>query len=89
VVKAYDPRISVSEGRAVGINVFADPYSACEMSEALVIVNDLPEFTNLDFTRMRHVMKAPFVFDTQNLLEPLKVTASGMKYIGLGRGMVR
>ena len=89
VVKAYDPRVSMSEGRALGIDVFADPYSACEMSEALVIVNDLPEFTNLDFARMRNVMKTPFVFDTQNLLEPSKVTASGMKYIGLGRGMAR
>jgi len=89
LVRAYDPRVSLSEESALGINMSLDPYSACEKSDALVIVNDLPEFTELDFVKIRNVMKAPFVFDTQNLLEQSKVAASGMKYIGLGRGMMR
>jgi UDPglucose 6-dehydrogenase len=89
VVKAYDPRVSVSEANALGVDVFPDPYSACEMSEAMVIVNDLFQFTGLDFTKIKSVMKTPLVLDAQNILEPSKVTRSGMKYIGVGRGMVQ
>ncbi|MGO9645542.1 MAG: UDP-glucose dehydrogenase family protein [Candidatus Bathyarchaeia archaeon] len=86
-VNAYDPHVSVQEGAMLGINMSIDPYASCINSDALLIVNDMPEFTNLDFSKIRKVMKTPLVFDAQNLVDPEKVTASGMKYFGIGRGM--
>jgi len=86
-VNAYDPHVSVQEGAMLGVNMSIDPYASCTSSDALLIVNDMPEFTNLDFSRIRKVMRTPLVFDTQNLIDPEKVTACGMKYFGIGRGM--
>ncbi len=89
ILKAYDPHVAISDGRTLGIKVYADPYSACEGSEALLIMNDLPEFDNLDLIKVRDLMKDPFIFDLQNILDPSKVTATGLRYIALGRGMLR
>lgn len=87
LVKAYDPRVSATAGSQLGLDISTDPYAACEKAEALVIVNDLPDFNNLDFVKIRKAMKTPFLFDAQNLIDPSKVTGSGVKYVGLGRGM--
>jgi UDPglucose 6-dehydrogenase len=85
-VNAYDPHVSPPEGATLGVNMSTDAYASCTSSDALLIVNDMPEFTDLDFSRIRKVMRTPLVFDAQNLIDPEKVTASGMKYFGIGRG---
>jgi UDPglucose 6-dehydrogenase len=89
IVNAYDPHVSVEEGALLGINMSTDPYASCTSSDVLVIVNDMPEFTNLDFSKIRKVMRTPLVFDAQNLIDSEKVTASGMKYFGIGRGKTK
>ncbi len=87
IVNAYDPHVSVQEGTMLGINLSIDPYASCTNSDALLIVNDMPEFSNLDFSKIRSIMKTPLVFDAQNLIDPEKVSACGMKYFGIGRGI--
>jgi UDPglucose 6-dehydrogenase len=88
-VNAYDPHVSVQEGATLGVNMSTDPYVSCTSSDVLLIMNDMPEFTDLDFSRIRKVMRMPLVFDAQNLIDPEKVTASGMKYFGIGRGKTK
>lgn len=87
VVKAYDPRVQGLVGNTIAVNLFQDPYCACEGSDALVILNELPEFTNMDFKKIGRIMRTAFVLDTQNLLDSSKMIDSGIKYVGLGRGM--
>jgi len=86
-VNAYDPHVSAQEGAMLGINMSIDPYASCTNSDALLIVNDMSEFTNIDFSKIRKVMRTPLVFDAQNLIDPEKVSACGMRYFGIGRGM--
>jgi UDPglucose 6-dehydrogenase len=85
-VNAYDSHVSVGEGAIIGANISSDPYAACAGSDVLLIVNDIPEFTSLDFNKIRKIMRTPLVFDAQNLIGPEKVTVAGMKYFGIGRG---
>ena len=83
-VHVYDTRISRSE--VSDLILFDNPYLACEGADAIVIVNDLPEFANLDFKKIKSAMKSPLIFDTQNLLDPTVVADKGIRYMGLGRG---
>jgi len=85
-VNAYDPHVSAREGVILGVNISTDPYLACSGADAILIVNDLPELTNLNFRKLRQVMRTPLVLDAQNLIEPARVTAAGVKYFGIGRG---
>jgi UDPglucose 6-dehydrogenase len=83
-VHVYDPRVSKME--VPDLLLFDDPYLACKGADAIVIVNDLPDFANLDFKKIKSAMKSPFIFDTQNLLDPTLVADKGIRYMGLGRG---
>jgi UDPglucose 6-dehydrogenase len=83
-VHVYDPRISKSE--VSDLLLFDDPYLACKGADAMVIVNDLPDFAKLDFKKVKSAMKSPIVFDTQNMLDPTLMANSGIRYMGLGRG---
>lgn len=83
-VHVYDPRVSKAE--VPDLLLFDDPYLACKGADAIVIVNDLPDFANLDFKKIKSAMKSPFIFDTQNLLDPTLVADKGIRYMGLGRG---
>jgi len=85
-IKAYDSHVSAGEAAIIGANISSDPYAACAGSDMLLIVNDIPEFTNLDFNKIRKIMRTPLVFDAQNLIRPERVTVTGMKYFGIGRG---
>jgi len=86
-VNAYDPHVSIKEGPLLGVNLTMNPYASCVNSDALLIMIDSPEFTNLDFGKVKESMRTPLVFDIQNLIDAEKVTASGMKYFGIGRGI--
>ena len=83
-VHVYDPRVPKTE--VPDLLLFDDPYLACKGADAIVIVNDLPDFANLDFEKIKSAMKSPFIFDTQNLLNPTLVADKGIRYMGLGRG---
>jgi UDPglucose 6-dehydrogenase len=83
-VHVYDPRVSKAE--VPDLLLFDDPYLACKGADAIVIVNDLADFANLDFKKIKSAMKSPFIFDTQNLLDPTLVADKGIRYMGLGRG---
>lgn len=86
-VSVYDPRVKKSDVALSNILLTEDPYLACKNADAILILNDLPDFTKLDFRKIKSGMKSPIIFDTQNLLDPTTLVEIGMRYVGLGRGM--
>lgn len=88
VVRAYDPKADMNEVRSHEEFEFCDsPYEVAKNSDALVLVTDWPEFKNLDFTRIKALMKKPVFIDARNMLDGVKLTAEGFIYSGVGRGM--
>jgi UDPglucose 6-dehydrogenase len=86
-VKAYDPKADLREiqGR-MDFEFYPDPWAVASGSDALIFVTDWPEFKQLDFSRVKSIMKKPVVVDAQNLLDAERLIQMGFIYIGVGRG---
>jgi len=86
-VRAYDP-VAIPEARMElngTVHYCETPYAACEGMDALVVGTGWPEFRGLDFDRIKHLLKRPFIVDTKNLLDSTRLRAMGFEYVGVGR----
>ncbi len=87
-VVAYDPAAAAKAREAFGedeITLCDHLYSAAESADALIILTDWEEFGQLDFGRLRSVMKAAVLIDGRNMYEPEFVAARGFAYYSIGR----
>jgi len=62
-----------------------NPYKAAEKSDGLALVTEWAEFKNLDFKRIKKLMRTPLLLDGRNLYDPAKIRALGFTYRGVGR----
>ncbi|HEY7095713.1 MAG TPA: nucleotide sugar dehydrogenase [Terriglobales bacterium] len=86
-VRAYDP-VAIPEARLElnGAVFYCDtPYAAAEGVDALVVGTGWPEFRDLDFGRIKHLLKRPLIVDTKNILDSGRLRGMGFEYIGVGR----
>jgi UDPglucose 6-dehydrogenase len=85
-VKAYDP-IAMEKAKKVlpQIEYCKNAYEVCKGSDALGIVTEWEEFKNLDYTRVKSLLKRPIIVDGRNILEPITMKALGFSYYGVGR----
>ena len=44
-----------------------------------------PNSVDLDFDRVKHLLKRPLIVDTKNLLDSTRMRAMGFEYVGVGR----
>jgi UDPglucose 6-dehydrogenase len=82
VVQAYDPTV---DSDRPGIDVCADPYSACEDARVLAVLTEWDEFRWLDFDKVASLMATPNVVDARNLLDRAALRRAGFGYEGVGR----
>ena len=87
-IRAFDPE-GMEEAKKLLDGVFwcEDTYDAIDGSDVVVIVTEWNEFRNLDFARMKEIMKTPILVDLRNIYEPAQVTATGFLYRCVGRPM--
>jgi UDPglucose 6-dehydrogenase len=86
-VKAHDPKADPEEVRLHdGFTFCDDPYGVAEGSDALVLVTNWPQFRELDFPRIRSLMRNPVLLDALNMLDADRMVEAGFRYIGVGRG---
>ena len=87
VVKACDPKADLAEVRTHKEFEFCtDAYATAQNSSALVLVTEWPEFKNLDFIRIKSLMKKPVFIDAKNMLDEQQMIKYGFSYLGVGRG---
>jgi len=85
-VRAYDP-VSLEEGSKLlpKITPCADPYEAAKGSDALVILTEWNQFRNLEFDRLKTLLRQPLLIDLRNVYEPERVVGMGFRYVSVGR----
>ncbi len=85
-VAAYDP-VAEEEARKVIVGVdFADGALACvEGADAVVLVTEWAEFSELDWDAVADAMTGTLIVDGRNVLDPAAVRAAGLVYEGVGR----
>jgi len=86
-IKACDPKASAQEVTLQKEFEFcSDAYAVAKNSSALVLVTEWPEFKNLDFARIKSLMKKRVFIDAKNMLDDEQMIEQGFIYLGVGRG---
>jgi len=88
-ISAYDPVAMDEAKRLLGdvprIVYAANPLTACNGADALVVVTEWKEFRSPDFDTLSRRMKQPLIFDGRNLYEPELVRSAGFEHVSIGR----
>lgn len=86
-IKVYDPS-SMEKAKAAlnGVRFCKDSYDACKGSDCLLIITEWDEFKELDFARIKKLLKRPLIIDGRNIHDPKNLESLGFTYIGIGRG---
>jgi UDPglucose 6-dehydrogenase len=83
---AFDPQ-AMPEARKIlkGIKFCPDAYAAARGSDCLVILTEWDEFRQLDFKKIKRLLKQPLIIDGRNIYDPGKMKELGFGYTGVGR----
>ncbi|MGL5872641.1 MAG: UDP-glucose dehydrogenase family protein [Xenococcaceae cyanobacterium] len=81
-VKAYDP---IVKSDLANVTLTNSPEELAESCDALVLVTDWQEFSQLDFAPLAAKMNSPIMIDGRNYLNPEALANAGFTYIGIGR----
>lgn len=87
-IKVYDP-VAMGKARAVlgkGVRFCKDAYQAAKDSDCLLIATEWNEFKEIDFKKIKKIMRQPVLIDGRNIYDPKEMKRLGFKYIGIGRG---
>lgn len=87
LVRAYDPQAMENATKELpNITLCDDPYSAAEGADALVLATEWNEFKQLDFKKIRKILRTPVLVDGRNLWDSKYLRSLGFTYFGVGQG---
>jgi UDPglucose 6-dehydrogenase len=86
VIRAYDPK-AMHKAKKIfkGVKFCRDAYEAASSSDCLIILTEWQEFKELDFKKMKRLLKQPLIFDGRNIFAPEVLKGLGFKYVCIGR----
>ena len=87
-IAVFDPRAMVNMKREypdMNLEYCVDVYSACSQSDCIVLATEWHEFSDLDFRKLKFIVKRPIFLDLRNVYEPEYVRSFGFYYEGVGR----
>ncbi len=83
---AFDPQaMKAAEGLLTGVKFCKDVYQTAKGSDCLVVLTEWNEFKEIDFKRIKRLLKQPVIVDGRNIYEPEKMKKMGFRYFGVGR----
>ena len=86
-MRAFDPQ-AMKEAASMlpGVKFCKDPYETARGADCVAVLTEWNEFKELDFLRLKKVMRQPLLMDGRNIYDPRRMRALGFRYIGVGRG---
>jgi UDPglucose 6-dehydrogenase len=88
-VKAYDPvAMEKAHGLFKRIKFAKNPYEAAHGADAVLVLTEWNEFKQVDFKKLRGLMKQAVVIDGRNMYSNEELSDEGFAYYGMGRGEV-
>ena len=86
-IKAFDPQAMPEAKKLLsGVKLCKDPYETARQADCLAILTEWNEFKELNFTRIKKLMRQPLIVDGRNIYDPLAMRKMGFRYLGIGRG---
>ena len=86
-IKCFDPQAMPKAKKIFKNNIefCSDSYKAAKGSDCLVIVTEWDEFKELNFKKLRKILRQPIIVDGRNMYNPNDMKKLGFKYISVGR----
>lgn len=88
-IRAFDPEaIPAARSFFRGVTYVKTPYEAARGADALLFLTEWKEFKELDFSKLKRLMKRPLIFDGRNMFDPKQMKGFGFEYVSVGRQTV-
>jgi len=90
ILSLYDPKATdnmktIFPEKEPQIQYTSSPYNAAENANALLIVTEWEEFSDLDLKKIKEVMANPIIVDGRNVFDSERVRPLGFEYYSIGR----
>jgi len=86
-IRAYDPQAMENAVKVLkNVKLCKDPYQVADGADALLLATEWNEFKQIDFGRVKKLLRQPVILDGRNLWDPEYLKEMGFTYIGIGRG---
>lgn len=85
-IRVFDPA-GMGEARKMlrRVEYAGDAYEAARDAHGLIIVTEWNQFRNLNWKRMKELLREPVVVDLRNIYDPVRMKAMGFRYSCVGR----
>jgi UDPglucose 6-dehydrogenase len=91
-IVAFDPaateRAKIELPSGPSMQYAEDMYAAATGADALLILSDWPQFSELDLEKLQTLLRYPIVIDGRNLYDPREMLERGFTYLSVGRPAV-
>jgi len=87
IIKAYDP-VAIENAKTIfgkAISYCKNPYETVRDYDALVFLTEWPEFFDLDFKKIKKLLKGHIIIDGRNIFDPQEIKKLGFNYYSIGR----
>ncbi|HPS19491.1 MAG TPA: UDP-glucose/GDP-mannose dehydrogenase family protein [Candidatus Omnitrophota bacterium] len=86
-IKAFDPAAMKRTKEELGdkIQYCQDIYDVAKDADCVILMTEWNEFKEIDWERLKNIMKQPVILDGRNIYDPDKLTKLGFRYAGIGR----
>jgi UDPglucose 6-dehydrogenase len=85
-VRAFDPAALEESSRMLpGLVPCRDAYETATGTDALVLMTEWNEFRNLNFDKLKKLMRRTILIDLRNVYESSRVTEFGFRHVSVGR----
>ena len=87
-IKAFDPAAMEKTRAELGDRIIycKDAYDAARDADCVALMTEWNEFKEIDWQRLKSVMRQPVILDGRNIYDPEKMKDMGFRYAGIGRG---
>ena len=88
-VRAYDP-VSMPKAKSLfpKVKYGKSAYEAAQGSDAILVLTDWNEFKQIDFSKLKTLVRQSVMVDGRNMYDSEKMAEMGFTYHGMGRGDV-
>jgi len=88
-IRVYDPQ-AIKKAKEVlkDVKFCGDSYEAAKGADCLLVVTEWNEFKELDFKKLKKMLRRPLLIDGRNIYEPSLLRKAGFIYVAVGRGAV-
>ncbi len=88
-IKVYDPHSLKAREILKRVIFCKNPYDLAKNCDCLLILTEWEEFKQINFEKIKQIMRHPIIFDGRNLYHDKNWSKLGFEYYGIGRGHVK